>query len=42
MIIIQSFVLNLRELIKLHVLSYMILIQNLTVVSDIQRVPEST
>lgn len=42
MIIIQSFVLNLRELIKLHVLSYMILIQNLRVVSAIERVPEPT
>lgn len=42
MIIIQSFVLNLRELVKLHVLSYMILIQNLRVVSAIERVPEPT
>ena len=42
MIIIQSFVLNQRELVKLHVLSYMIPIQNLRVVSDIERVPEPT
>ena len=42
MILIQSFVLNQRELVKLHVLSYMILIQNLRVVSAIERVPEPT
>ena len=42
MILIQSFVLNLRELVKLHVLSYMILIQNLRVVSAIETVPEPT
>ena len=40
--IIQSFVLNQEELIKLHVLSYMILIQYVRVVSDMERVPEPT